>query len=64
MTALYQGTRRGRVQSAWEGTLTRGERAPTGEEGAPPGGGGKEEAPRSLVLTSLPGTDVSAECSG
>ena len=65
VTVLYQGTQRGRVQSAWEGTLTRGERAPTGEEGAPPGGGGgKEEAPRSLVLSRLPATDASAECSG
>ena len=40
VTVLYQGTQRGRVQSAWEGTLTRGERAPTGEEGVPAGGGG------------------------
>ena len=37
----------GRVQSAWAGLLTRGEKAPAGEGGAPTGGGGgKEEEPR------------------
>ena len=46
----------GHVQSAWEGPLIEGERAPLGEEGAPAGGGGREEEPRGGLpdLQSLP----------
>ena len=60
VTVLYQGTQRGRVQSAWEGTLTRGERAPTGEEGAPPGGGG--EGGGSQIFSPQPPTGHRCFC--